>query len=45
MTEKIQGKVPPPFTRAPIPPAQVQVDRKKKHPRQDKHKGKSDELK
>lgn len=40
MTKERKVRVPAsrPFTRTPIPPPRVETDRKKKHPRQDKHK-------
>jgi len=36
--DSIKVPVPKPFTREPIPAPRVEPDRKKKHPRQEKHK-------
>lgn len=36
--DKITVPVKPPVNRTPIPAPRVEPDRKKKHPRQDKHK-------
>lgn len=36
--EKTRLPAPKPFTRAPIPAPRMEPDRKKQHPRQDKHK-------